>query len=227
MLFALYHSIIICSIVIEPHSLSVQTDANTNTGVGQQIRFCMAHNGTTYNQGVIFSYRENNAGSNSAALCFASSNDGTPVEAMRINSIQQVGIGCFPSYQFQVSSDSAAKPSSNTWTVYSDERLKNNIELADISLCYQNVKNLPLKRYTWKDEIYTVAQVPDRSKIGWVAQDVQKIFEKSITATDSYDISGCLSLNADQIYASMYGAIQLLMSKVEILEMKINTLLGQ
>jgi len=39
-----------------------------------------------------------------------------------------VGIGTTsPSYQLQLSSDSAAKPSTNTWTVSSDERIKRNI----------------------------------------------------------------------------------------------------
>ena len=33
-------------------------------------------------------------------------------------------------------------------------------------------------------------------------------------------IEDCLSLNADQIYAAMYGAVQLLIQKVEALEAK-------
>jgi hypothetical protein len=37
-----------------------------------------------------------------------------------------VGVGtATPSYQFQVSTDSAAKPSTNTWTIASDARIKN------------------------------------------------------------------------------------------------------
>lgn len=39
-----------------------------------------------------------------------------------------VGIGTTgPSYQLQLSSDSAAKPSTNTWTIASDSRLKKNV----------------------------------------------------------------------------------------------------
>jgi len=49
-------------------------------------------------------------------------------ERMRITSSGNVGIGTTsPSYQLQLSSDSAAKPSTNTWTVSSDERIKRNI----------------------------------------------------------------------------------------------------
>lgn len=46
-------------------------------------------------------------------------------EKMRITSGGNVGIGtASPSYQLQLSTDSAAKPSTNTWTIASDARLK-------------------------------------------------------------------------------------------------------
>lgn len=46
-------------------------------------------------------------------------------EKMRITSAGNVGIGILsPSYQLQLSTDSAAKPSTNTWTIASDERVK-------------------------------------------------------------------------------------------------------
>ena len=66
-----------------------------------------------------------------------------------------VGLGTYnPNYQLELSTDSAGKPSSAYWTVSSDARLKENIEDADLDLCYNNVKNLRLVQYTWKDEIY-------------------------------------------------------------------------
>jgi len=128
----------------------------------------------------------------------------------------RVGIGnTDPAYQLQVSTDSAAKPSTNTWTVASDERLKTNIELADLDMCYNNIKSLPLKRYTWRDDVYTVEQVPDRSKLGWIAQDVESIFPKAVEQKDMYGYSDCRSLNSDQILAALYGAVQKLINKVE------------
>ncbi len=46
-------------------------------------------------------------------------------EKMRITSSGNVGIGTpTPSYQLHLSADSAAKPSTNTWTIASDARLK-------------------------------------------------------------------------------------------------------
>lgn len=148
-----------------------------------------------------------------------------------------VGIGTSsPSYQLQLSTDSAAKPSTSTWTVSSDERLKENIEAADLDICYNAIKSIPLKRYKWKDEVYSDEQVSDRSKIGWIAQDVQAVFPKAvgqhkfvynqvkdddgnIVSEDSID--DCLSLNSDQLYAALFGAVQKLMVTVESLQDKI------
>ena len=91
-----------------------------------------------------------------------------------------VGIIASPAYQLQVSTDSAGKPSSALWTIVSDERIKEDIELADLDLCYEAIKAIPLKRYKWRDDIYTAEQVTDRRKLGWIAQDVEAIFPKAV-----------------------------------------------
>jgi len=168
-------------------------------------------------------------------------------------------------HQLQVSTDSAGKPSTNTWTIVSDERIKEDIELADLDICYDAIKNIPLKRFKWKDEVYTEEQVPDRHKLGWIAQDVETVFPKAVrihefkynqvfkevvipAVEEELDDEGnvitpaqperidkgeliseeviedCRDLNADQLYAAMYGAIQKLISKVETLEAEITAL---
>ena len=59
------------------------------------------------------------------AMRFATSSS----ERMRITAAGNVGIGTgAPSYQLQLGSDSAAKPTTNTWTIASDERIKTNIQ---------------------------------------------------------------------------------------------------
>jgi len=106
----------------------------------------------------------------------------TPVRAMTIDYLQRVAIGTIasPAHQLQVSTDSAGKPSTSTWTIVSDERIKEDIELADLDLCYEAIKAIPLKRYKWRDEIYTAEQVTDRRKLGWIAQDVETVFPKAV-----------------------------------------------
>ena len=221
---------------------------------------------------------------------------GTMTEAMRIEG-GNVGIGDdSPSYQLELSTNSAAKPTSTLWTVPSDERLKDDIVLADLDKCYDIIQNLPLKRFKWKEDVYTNDQTDDRSVLGWIAQDVQSVFPKSVkennfrgvsnndaiqsieaqdavewldkpsedntkdeikawmdsnslaynsgdTKTDliakipelkqeaiesvvgvdetyKLEIEDCLSIDADQIFRAMFGAIQKLQAKVEALESK-------
>lgn len=100
-------------------------------------------------------------------------------EKMRVISTGNVGIGTTsPSFQLELSTDSAGKPTSSTWTITSDERVKSNIVDADLQTCYDLVKNLPLKRYKWSDKY--LPNVEDRHMLGWIAQDVQKVLPKSI-----------------------------------------------
>lgn len=59
------------------------------------------------------------------AMRFATSS----TERMRITAAGNVGIGTSaPSYLLQLNADSAAKPTTNTWTIASDARLKTNIQ---------------------------------------------------------------------------------------------------
>ena len=120
----------------------------------------------------------------SSYLAFSTmpSGDGAAqVERLRIDSSGQVGIGtASPSAQLELSTDSAKKPSTNTWTIASDSRLKTNITDANKDRCLEIVRQIPLKRYTWKNEVYSKEVVKDRSKLGWIAQDVESVFPKAV-----------------------------------------------
>ena len=121
-------------------------------------------------------------GSNQAALAFYYDSGSATIEGARLDSSGRLLVGTIasPAHQLQVSTDSAGKPSTNTWTIVSDERIKEEIELADLDLCYEAVKSIPLKRFKWKDEVYTEEQVRDRRKLGWIAQDVEAVFPKAV-----------------------------------------------
>jgi hypothetical protein len=128
----------------------------------------------------------------------------------------QVGFGMTgPTYQIHVATDSAAKPGTSTWTVASDARLKEDIQVADIDTCYSNVKQIPLKYYKWRDDVYDINEVADRHKLGWIAQDVEQVFPKAVSQKKMLGFDDCRDLNTDQLYASMYGAIQKLQQLVE------------
>ena len=110
-----------------------------------------------------------------------SSTGGTSfTDVVTLDATGKVGIGMTPTAQLELSTDDAKKPSTNTWTIVSDQRLKTNITNADNDRCYEIVKQVPLKRYTWKSEVYSQDKVKDRSKLGWIAQDVEAVFPKAV-----------------------------------------------
>jgi hypothetical protein len=156
-------------------------------------------------------------------------------ERMRIDPDGKVGIGTANPDQLLSVNGNASKVSGGSWATFSDERIKTNITLADTSLCYNVIKNLPLKRYTYRDDIFSHKQAQDRTKLGWIAQDVQPFFPKAIytsnqtftptgLSSDNVVIENCLTLDGDQIYATMYGAIQKLISVVETQSQTISAL---
>ena len=94
-----------------------------------------------------------------------------------------VGIGVAPSYQLHVNTDSAAKPGvGGLWTVVSDERIKAKIVPANLDRCYEIVKSVPLKYFGFAPGVYTDNQIQDKHNLGWIAQDVQKVFKNAVSA---------------------------------------------
>lgn len=94
-----------------------------------------------------------------------------------------VGIGTTsPSYLLHVNTDSAGKPGvGGLWTVVSDERIKTDIVPADLDRCYDIVKQVGLKHFGFKPGVYSDEQINDKHSLGWIAQDVQKVFGKAVS----------------------------------------------
>jgi hypothetical protein len=101
-----------------------------------------------------------------------------------------------------------------TWGFSSDEKVKRNIQLADLDICYNTVKTLNLKRFSYIDGLITSE---DNMRLGWIAQEVQTIFPKSISVIQREEPFGnVLTLSVDQIHASTYGAVKKLIQKSEM-----------
>ncbi|MBI3097827.1 MAG: tail fiber domain-containing protein [Planctomycetes bacterium] len=110
------------------------------------------------------------SGSNHVLLSFTTVNAGTAAEAMRIDNAGNAGIGLTSmSYKLQLSTDSAAKPSTNTWTVASDRRLKEDIRPFEDGAETLMGINPVWYRYNGKAGTPT-----DTENIGIVAQEVRE-----------------------------------------------------
>lgn len=127
-----------------------------------------------------------------------------------------VGLGVsMPSHQLEMSKDEAIKPASFAWRIDADRRLMDDLALADLETCYANVKNMPLRTFKWKTDVYGDDQVNDRQMLGWTADDVIDIFPTSVVQRNAHDIGDCKSLDVSPIIASMHGALQKIQRLVE------------
>jgi hypothetical protein len=111
-----------------------------------------------------------------------------------------------------------------SWTTLSDRRIKNNITKASYETCLENVKNIELYRFNFKNN---VVNTTDKNQLGFIAQEVQNVYPKAVEANQIYvsennKINDLLSLDTTQIKYNLYGAFKYLLQKVEILEKKLN-----
>ena len=83
----------------------------------------------------------------------------------------------------QLFGEYAIKAGASIWQTGSDERYKENIVDADLDICYNNIKSLKLKRFKYKEEVYRDPS-SDTTKLGFLAQEVETIFPKSVTNTE-------------------------------------------
>lgn len=78
-------------------------------------------------------------------------------------------VNAVPAYQLQLSTNSAAKPTSASWTVASDRRLKKDIKKYDGGL--NDIMKIEPVWYTYTGK----AGMPKDTGVGIIAQDLQKI----------------------------------------------------
>lgn len=197
---------------------------NTDTTAG--IQFTTTSTGTTNTDGTLIGlvpstqeflilHREN------TKMKFYTNNQ----QRMLIKGDGKVGIGLTnPTYLLHLGTDSAAKPTSSTWSIASDRRLKENIEDADLDICYNDIKNLPLRRFKWKDSYIEKHKVYDTTNLGFIAQEVEEINKKCVTTTEEndYDLEDFKSINKDQLIMSLFGAVKKLQNDIEELKQNNN-----
>jgi alpha-tubulin suppressor-like RCC1 family protein len=121
-----------------------------------------------------------------------------------------------------VSSTAYTGSGQTTWTTVSDRRIKENIVKASYEKCLDNVKNIELYRFNFKND---VVNTNDMNQLGFIAQEVQNVYPKAVEVNMIKDKTGeipnLLSLNTTQIKYTLYGAVKNLLEKIEKLEKKL------
>ncbi len=138
----------------------------------------------------------------------------------------KVGIGAIsPTYQFQLSTDSAAKPSTNTWTVASDRRIKKNINyLNNYSSNLEWIKNFPdAITYNYNNLLYPNLQ--NITNYGFIAQDV-KAYSPNMTTTKITKLTNgtsinLISVNTNELNVRMLPAMKELIKENELLKLEL------
>ena len=106
-----------------------------------------------------------------------------------------------------------------TWNTTSDQRVKENIKKADLKICFNNVKNINLYRYNYING-FSLNTTRDKTQLGFVAQQVQNHFPKSVLRSksrieDKREIPDLASVNIDQVNFTLFGAVKQLIKVVE------------
>jgi hypothetical protein len=121
----------------------------------------------------------------------------------------KVGIGTStPSYQLQLTQNSAAKPSSSSWTIASDIRLKEVIGSYDKGL--QELLQLDPIVYRYKEDNALGITWTEAYSYGFSAQEVQKVFPEAVNTVDGY-----LNLDIHPLLIAQINAIRELNRKIE------------
>jgi hypothetical protein len=108
------------------------------------------------------------------------------------------------------------------WSVLSDRRIKENIVKASYDKCLENVKNIELYNFNFKDNC---VNTNDRHQLGFIAQEVQQVYPKAVEVGKmivnlEQKIDDLLTLNITQIDYTLYGAVKSLIEKIENIKIK-------
>lgn len=165
---------------------------------------------------------------------------------IRITNMGNVGIGTVPHYQLELSTDTAAKLSTSTWTITSDARLKTNIqpyakglkEILQINpVSYQyNGKGGVGHMKGCKDPLTTDkcvetdivdSELLSKTNVGVLAQEIQSIVPETVTShkgkinADDTVETDLLDFNSHALTFILINAVKELNAKIDSLNQQI------
>ena len=111
---------------------------------------------------------------------------------------------------------------STNWATSSDERIKDNITSASNETCYENVKNINLYKFNYKEQF---ANNKNETQYGFIAQEVEKYYPKAVkyekikVKDDTYE--NFLTINQTQLNYTLFGAVKHLQQELENIKVKL------
>ena len=175
----------------------VRIDVNGNVGIGNAApAHTLSVQGTSYLNGAA-----------------------TATSTLTVTGNVRVGSSTAAPFQLDLTADTARKLTTTTWATGSDARVKSNVEYANLDMCYDVVKAVPLRRFEWDAAQYP--DIEDRSVVGWIAQEVEAVFPKAVSSSSERGFNDFRTLSSDQIYKTMYGALQRVIADKEALEARV------
>ncbi len=141
----------------------------------------------------------------------------TPNSKLHVDGNVTIGSSSFTAGgQLELSQDQGRKPSTSTWTIVSDARLKNIdgsytkglAEILQLNPITYHYKNVGKRQFEEK--------VLNTQAVGFAAQDVQKVFPEAVGT----DADGYLNLNIHPILIAQVNAIKQQQAEIETLKAK-------
>jgi len=162
------------------------------------------------------------------------------INRMKLSAAGQLSIGMSqsPSYLLQLQSDSAGKPSTNTWTISSDIRIKQNITTITKDELFNISKNFEPKRYNFTDNYRKAHNITDKSFVGIIADEVKEYMPCCVHKNDlkfkigedeegndiNEEIKDCYNYNGCELQFILFGCIPYLIKENEEQQTTINNL---
>ena len=163
------------------------------------------------------------------------SSDGTN-EGLQISDVGNVGLGSLSniSYQLELKTNSAAKPTSTLWTATSDERIKENIQSIDSESALNRIMNLRPVSFNFIEDYCHCHGVDEGSThYNFIAQEVADVFPECIVEagadlidhdTGEVIVENLKGLDAHSINVHMISAIQELKTQLDAAKERISQL---
>jgi hypothetical protein len=109
----------------------------------------------------------------------------------------------------------------------SDPRIKEDVHDANLQMCYETIRDIPLRRFKYIDSYCSAFGVSQTPRLGFLATDLETCFPKSVHETVFPELSSSFkTIDTAQIEMAHLGATKYLMQQVSSLEADIRSIMA-